>query len=59
MSFSKVLEFPLPPVFGLSELFLLSLKFYVTLCVVYIQTAIPFQLGGKCICLVIGVFPGL
>lgn len=58
MSFFKVL-YPLTSIFGLSELLLQSLKFYVTLYVVYIQTAISFQLGGKCICLVIGVFPGL
>lgn len=40
------------PVFGPSELFLLSLKFYI-LYVVCMQIDIPFQLGGKCTCLVV------
>lgn len=58
MPFSKVLEFFFL-VFGLAELLLLSLHFYVALHVVYFQTDIPFQLHGRCICRVIGVLSGL
>lgn len=57
--FSKVLEFFFFLAFGLAELLLLSLHFYVSLHVVYFQTDIPFQLHGRCSCLVIGVFSGL
>lgn len=45
--------------FGLAELLLLSLKFYITMHFVYIPATIPFQLHGRCICLIMGVFSDL